>query len=115
MKMFQLSTYTLLVVVAVLLQLLLHSNECVSEGVMNEPSIPTVYIIISVKTNKSIVKRCVFSIVRHLSGSIRHHVMFVDDGSGPDTVEFERGLCATHPGGYTCLKNPLKGYTHAIR
>ncbi len=77
--------------------------------------IPTVYIVISVKTEKSIVKRCVASLLRHQSGSIRQRVILVDDGSPKDTIEFEHQLCDNQSLTFTCLKNRAKGYTHAIR
>ena len=77
--------------------------------------VPTVYIILSVKTDKFIVKRCVASLLRHQSDSIKQRVIFVDDGSPDDTVSFEHGLCDNQSSMFTCLKNRQTGYTHAIR
>jgi GT2 family glycosyltransferase len=77
--------------------------------------VPTVFIIMSVKTNKNIVKKCVASLIRHQSGSVRQRVIFVDDGSPKDTIFFEKQLCENQSMIFTCLKNRAKGYTHAIR
>lgn len=76
---------------------------------------PTVFIIMSVKTNKNIVKKCVASVLRHQSGSMRQRLIFVDDGSPKETVAFEKHLCENQSMIFTCLKNRVKGYTHAIQ
>lgn len=77
--------------------------------------VPTVYIVMSVKTGKSIVKKSVASVLRHQSGSIKQKVLFVDDGSPKETITFEQQLCENQSATFMCLKNPSKGYTHAIK
>ena len=76
-------------------------------------SLPTVFIIISVKTSKNIVKKCVSSLIRHQPSDLKQHVVFVDDGSPQDTIIFEKQLC-DNQSMFTCLKSRPRGYTHAI-
>lgn len=75
---------------------------------------PSIFIIISVKTKRSVVKKCVASLLRHQSGRVKQRIIFVDDGSPKDTIAFENVLCKNHSAMFTCLKNRGKGYTHAI-
>lgn len=76
--------------------------------------LPTVFIVMSVKTKKLIVKRCVASVLRHQSGSVRQRLIFVDDGSPKETIAFEKQLCDNQSLTFTCLTNRAKGYTNAI-
>jgi len=79
---------------------------------------PLVDVIITVKTNKDIIAKCVQSLreYRPQPSILRQRVIFIDDGSPRSTVRFLSDLCRRYPEDFLCLKTKptLRGYTRAI-
>jgi GT2 family glycosyltransferase len=82
--------------------------------------VPTVYIVMTVKTSYSIVKECLDSLARHKPAKLilQQKIVLVDDGSPAQTIAFEKELCSQRKSAaeFHCLQteNGSQGYTFAI-
>jgi GT2 family glycosyltransferase len=80
--------------------------------------VPTVYVVLSVKTRYEVVKECVDSLILQKPPKqiLSQKVIFVDDGSPPQTIAYQQELCALKTREYYCLETQgeSRGYTHAI-
>lgn len=101
---------------AQLLFLLLSVTPLASSG-----DVPTVYIVMTVKTPHLIVKDCLDSLTRHRPSKLllQQRIVLVDDGSPAQTLAYERELCSqrrSSPVEFHCLETETdsRGYTFAI-
>ena len=66
-------------------------------------------VVISAKTNLSVIRPCVESLVRfkpvmlNNTKRLRQRVIFADDGSPPETIAYERSMCRKFPSDFVCL------------
>jgi GT2 family glycosyltransferase len=76
---------------------------------------PIVDIIITVKTNVRTLRKCVNSLIRQAPDRavLKQRVIFVDDGSPSETLNYEKLLCDNNPE-FVCLETSVRGYTHAV-
>jgi GT2 family glycosyltransferase/glycosyltransferase involved in cell wall biosynthesis len=92
-------------------------NQIAESSEIGEP-IPVVDIIITVRTRLSILQPCIESLLRHAPNSaiLTQRILFVDDGSPPDTIVYENAMCEQYPDTIFCLSTnlSLRGYTLAV-
>lgn len=76
-----------------------------------------IYIVITVRTDVSIVEQCINALERHYPNRNIFHqsVIFVDDGSPAATLSYQAKLCEDKSK-YICLETqePQRGYTFAV-
>mmetsp|Transcript_23149 Transcript_23149/g.39177 ORF Transcript_23149/g.39177 Transcript_23149/m.39177 type:complete len:824 (-) Transcript_23149:349-2820(-) len=76
-------------------------------------------IVITVKTHIKFVRDCVDSLIRHSPDpnlGIQQRIVFVDDGSPQETLQYQRNLCQSIPSTFFCTKTRGQetGYTWAV-
>ena len=82
--------------------------------------VPTVYIVMTVKTPYLIVKDCLDSLTRHKPSKLllQQKIVLVDDGSPAQTLAYEKELCSQNKPvvKFHCLQTEVgsRGYTIAI-
>jgi GT2 family glycosyltransferase/glycosyltransferase involved in cell wall biosynthesis len=79
---------------------------------------PAVDILITLKTSRNFVEDCVFSVIRHKPNTekLKQRVIFVDDGSPEETIQYTNSLCGKQPDDFVCLATAKDkpGYTFAV-